>query len=118
MTEDEARKAASGVGLVTALIGGVLVASPDRFGRVARLEDVTGLRAIGVADLALVPGLLAADSRRPWMLARAGLNLLIAGFLLRRPVDKDTTKRRVISVALGLLTLQDLRVARALGDRA
>jgi hypothetical protein len=116
MTPDEARRAAASVGAATLVIGAALVARPDQVRKLARMEDSAGLRVIGVADLALVPGLLAGRPRRPWMIARAGLNAAIVAFLLGRPVDEDTVKRRAVSAVLGLVTVQDLRVARALND--
>ena len=40
------------------------------------------VRAIGAADLVLVPGLLRGEPRWPWMVGRAALNLAMAAYLI------------------------------------
>lgn len=113
-TPTQARRAAVGVGVLTTFIGGALAIDPERSARAVRLRDTTGLRAIGIADLALVPGLVAGRPRWPWMLGRGALNVAIIAFMLRRPADADTPKRRLLAAALGTVTVQDLRVAAVL----
>ena len=39
------------------------------------------MRAIGVSDLLLVPGLLRGEPRWPWMIGRAALNVMVAAYL-------------------------------------
>ncbi len=75
--EPNPTRVATGVGAAAALIGGALVASPGRFGPWIALTDVGAARSVGLADLALVPGLLAGCPRWPWMAARAARNLVI-----------------------------------------
>jgi hypothetical protein len=70
------------VGCVTLGAGAALVASPrlltDRLG----LEGQdAAVRAVGAADLVLVPGLLFGRPRWPWMIGRAALNLAQAAYL-------------------------------------
>jgi hypothetical protein len=70
------------VGCVTLAAGAALVASPrlltDRLG----LEGQdAAVRAVGAADLVLVPGLLFGRPRWPWMFGRAALNLAQAAYL-------------------------------------
>jgi hypothetical protein len=113
---EQAKRAAVGVGAATSLIGGALAADPKKVGDLIHLQDTTGLRAIGIADLALVPGLLAGRPRWPWMAARGTLNIAIVAFLLRRPAGADTLKLRIVSAALLGVTVQDLRAAVALRE--
>jgi hypothetical protein len=113
-TVQQAKRAAVGVGAATTVIGGALAVAPQQIARRARLQDPTGLRTIGVADLALVPGLVAGRPRWPWMVARGALNIAIAAFLLRRPAGPDRLKQRIVSAALLGVTAQDLRVAAVL----
>jgi len=72
------------VGCVTLAAGLALVSAP---GRMAGLLGLTGqdaaVRAIGVSDLALVPGLLRGNPRWPWMLCRSVVNLADAAYLRR-----------------------------------
>ena len=72
------------VGCVTALAGTLLVAAPERVCNVLGLDgQQRAIRAVGVSDLVLVPGLLLGRPRWPWMLGRAALNVAQAGFLHR-----------------------------------
>ena len=70
------------VGGVTLVAGAALVAAP---GRVTAPLGLGGqepaMRAIGLSDLVLVPGLLAGRPRWPWMVGRAALNLAVAAYL-------------------------------------
>lgn len=76
-----ARQAAARVGLITLPVGVALTAWPERAARLLRLGGTpAGWRAVGVADLSLVPGLVAGRRRRPWLVGRMGLNLAIAGY--------------------------------------
>ena len=60
MTPDDAERAAVRVGVLTTAIGGVLAAAPARVGPLMGLTDPRAARLVGLADLALVPGLLEA----------------------------------------------------------
>jgi hypothetical protein len=72
------------VGAVTLAIGGALVAAPQlATGPLGLTGKDTAMRALGAADLALVPGLLRGNPRWPWMTARAALNVAQAAYLLR-----------------------------------
>ena len=72
------------VGCVTSVAGTVLVAAPDRVCDRLGLEGQRrAMRALGVSDLVLVPGLLRGRPRWPWMLGRAALNVAQAGYLHR-----------------------------------
>lgn len=72
------------VGCVTLAAGAGLLAAPGPAARRLGLDERehTALRAVGAADLVLVPGLLRGDPRWPWMIARAALNLAQAAYLL------------------------------------
>ncbi len=68
---------------MTLATGAALVASPGILTRPLGLDGHDGaVRAIGAADLVLVPGLLRGRPRWPWMIGRAALNLAIAAYLL------------------------------------
>ncbi len=70
------------VGWVTLAAGAGLLAAPGAVAGQLGLEgDERALRAIGLSDLVLVPGLLAGRERWPWMVGRAALNLGVAAYL-------------------------------------
>jgi hypothetical protein len=70
------------VGCVTLAAGVALVAAPGRVGAAFGLDGRDAeLRAVGAADLVLVPGLLAGRPRWPWMAGRAALNLAQAAYI-------------------------------------
>jgi hypothetical protein len=70
------------VGCVTLAAGVALAVAPARVTGALGLEgQATAVRAIGVSDLVLVPGLLRGSPRWPWMVGRAALNLAVAAYL-------------------------------------
>ena len=70
------------VGCVTLAAGAALAIAPGRLTRPLGLDGQdTAVRAIGVSDLVLVPGLLRGNPRWPWMIGRAALNLALAAYL-------------------------------------
>lgn len=73
MTSQAAHRAAVTVGSATFLIGGALLTAPRVFGPLIGLSSPAGTRVVGALDLVLVPGLLMASPRWPWLAARAGL---------------------------------------------
>lgn len=112
---ETARRSAATVGLITLFIGAAVVVAPSRIGRVLRLGDHPwALRAIGGADLALVPGLLASHHRWQWMMARAGLNLAIAGYCLRLVRMEGAAGAKVGVAAMVAATVADGRTIIAL----
>ncbi len=103
------------VGLVTAVLGGALVAAPARVGPMMALTDPTATRLIGLADLALVPGLVAGRPQWPWLAGRAVLNLVIAGHLLTLARDAERPRfPRAVAAAFGAITVGDVRGIAAL----
>ncbi len=110
MDVDAARGNSRLVGLITLGTGIALVLSPGRLGGLSGIDDRRTARLIGVADLALVPGLLSGKPRWPWMAARAALNLPMAAVYARSP----RTSARLSAAALLALTASDGRVALAL----
>jgi hypothetical protein len=71
------------VGSVTLATGVALAAAPGVLTRRLGLEDHdAAVRALGVADLVLVPGLLRGEPRWPWMVGRSALNLAMAAYLI------------------------------------
>jgi deazaflavin-dependent oxidoreductase (nitroreductase family) len=89
----------------------VLLLWPERLGRLADL-DAREARLVALGDLAVTPGLIWGQPRRPWMLARGGVNLGIAGLLLRQRAPRA----RAGAAMLSLLTIADLQVAGALRE--
>lgn len=75
MTAAQGQRAAVTAGAVTLVAGTALTLAPARFGKLVGMEDRPGvMRAIGITDLVVAPGLLAARPRWPWLIARAALN--------------------------------------------
>ena len=72
------------------------------------------MRAIGIADLALVPGLLIGRPRWPWVAARAGLNLMIAAYLIGSRPHGGTPRPLAASAALIAVTIRDVRITATL----
>ena len=70
------------VGCVTLAAGAALAVSPGLLtGRLGLEGQDLAVRALGVSDLVLVPGLLRGRPRWPWMIGRAALNLAQAAYL-------------------------------------
>jgi len=70
------------VGGVTLVAGAVLVVAPrSATGPLGLKGQEAAMRAIGLSDLVLVPGLLRGNPRWPWMIGRAALNLGLAAYL-------------------------------------
>jgi hypothetical protein len=115
MNPTAAQRSAKGVGIITLLIGIVLVAAPSRAGRLLRTGDhPVALRIIGTSDLALVPGLLV--GRRPWrwMATRAGLNVVIAAYCLWLVRREGTVGAKIGVAAMVAATVADSRTIAAL----
>jgi deazaflavin-dependent oxidoreductase (nitroreductase family) len=112
MDEQMAMTRSRQVGIGSLAIGAALLASP-RIGRVAALSP-RDARLIALGDLAVGPGLIWGQPRRPWLLARAGVNLGIAALLLRR----RSWAGRAIAAGLGAASAADLQIAGALGASA
>jgi hypothetical protein len=104
-----AQRAASAIGAVSGLAGIGLLVAPEEIAAALGLADPRGLREIALADLVLVPGLLAGRPRWPWLAGRAALNVAIAGWLLAAPPAPDA-RRLVPAGALLLVTVGDARL--------
>ena len=90
------------VGCVTLAAGVVLTAAPGLVTRPLSLEGQdAAVRAVGLADLALVPGLLRGEPRWPWMIARAALNLGQAAYLYG--VAAQSSSPDVVKAGAGVL---------------
>ncbi len=105
------------VACVTSLAGTVLVAAPDRVcDRLGLDGQKRAIRAVGVSDLVLVPGLLRGRPRWPWMLGRAALNVAQAGYL-HRMAPRSTSPAALERGAALLLGLTVVDGATALALR-
>ncbi|HYF25546.1 MAG TPA: hypothetical protein VD931_07405 [Baekduia sp.] len=117
MAQDELpafiRTAPRAVGVITLLIGAGLALAPEKAGPVAALEPAEA-RAFGIADLALVPGLLLGSDKARWMRARAALNVAMAGYYAAVVGRRRPDVAKSAAGALAALTVADSTVARAL----
>ncbi|WP_205696881.1 hypothetical protein [Conexibacter sp. SYSU D00693] len=104
------------VGLVTLVIGVALLVAPRRFGPLADLEPGPA-RAVGAADLALVPGLLSGRNPARWMLARGALNLVFAAHFREVGRRRDAKRARLTQKAMLALTAADTATAVQLRGR-
>lgn len=94
------------VGYVTLAAGAALVAAPRlATGPLGLDGQDAAVRAIGLADLVLVPGLLRGRPRWPWMVGRAALNLAQAAYL--HGAAPQSGKARAGAAALVALTAID-----------
>jgi hypothetical protein len=112
VTPDAARRAAVRVGVVTSAIGAALTVAPNRAGPLMGIEDPLAARLVGLADLALVPGLLRGRPRWPWLTARVGLNVAIIGYAIG--TARRNRRARISAAALVAATLSDLSALRVL----
>jgi len=111
----QAKQAATVAGVVTIVAGAALTVAPARCGKPIGMEDHPGvMRAIGISDLIVAPGLLAARPRWPWLLARAAMNVgLVAGALKYRNELGDRNSRIGV-VTFAVLTVVDGAAAAVL----
>jgi hypothetical protein len=89
-------------GCVTLATGVALAAAPRLLTGPFGLDgQEAAVRAIGVSDLVLVPGLLAGRPRWPWMVARAAFDVPVAAWL--HAVAGRSSSPKALEVAAGLL---------------
>lgn len=106
LTVERAERMAAGAGVATLFIGAGLALAPRQLGPAVGLVEPGGARAVGIADLALVPGLIAGRPRWPWMAARAGLNVAIIAYALK--LDRQGAPRAAVAArALSAITVAD-----------
>jgi hypothetical protein len=102
-------------GLVTTVTGGALAVAPERFGPMMGLTEPSATRMIGMADLALVPGLILSRSQGAWLAARVVVNLVIVSHLLTLASHTRSTRLpRMVSAGLAAASIGDLRAIAAL----
>jgi hypothetical protein len=103
-------------GYATLAIGAALLAAPRLLTRPFGLDgQEAAVRAIGVSDLVLVPGLLRGTPRWPWMAARAAFNLGDAVYLHRiAPRSASPKAVRAGAAVMAGLTALDGATALAL----
>jgi hypothetical protein len=105
---EEADRAAVRVGLITLAIGASLAVAPLKAARDLRFGEHGGaLRAIGLLDMALVPGLLFGGRKSRWMAARAALNLLFAAYCAYLASKEPLKGPRIGVAAMIFATMTD-----------
>jgi hypothetical protein len=111
-----AERMAEFAGWATLAIGASLLLAPRRTtGPLGLGGEEAAFRALGVADLVLVPGLLRGTPRWPWMTARAALNVGDAVYLLRAARRSSSPARlRAGAAVMVALTAIDSATARDL----
>ena len=112
---------ALGVGWISLGIGLALTLAPRRSATLLGWENRENLaRVIGAADLIVGTGLLVDQSRSRWMLARAFLNVVLAGSYGSVLAGGTARRRRagVGLIAMAVLTVVDYSLARRLREGA
>lgn len=104
------------VAAITLVAGAALVAAPRVGTGPLGLEgDERGMRAVGVADLLLVPGLASGSAPSAWMTGRCAVSVMQAAFLdgaVARSTRPGAT--RGLSVLLAGLAVADVLTAAQL----
>jgi hypothetical protein len=97
------------IGCVTLAAGAALLVAPSLLTRPLGLDGHdAAVRAIGVSDLILVPGLLRGRPRWPWMLGRASANAVLAGYLHDAAAQSSSPARpKAGAAAFVVLTVID-----------
>jgi hypothetical protein len=118
MDRAAAERSARQVGVITLVIGTTLVVLPAPVGQLLRVGDhPAALRVIGASDLVLVPGLLRGRRPLPWMIARAGLNTVIASYCLWLARKEGSVGAKIGMAAMVAATVADGRTIAALRRR-
>lgn len=112
----QARRSATFVGVGSGAIGIALGIAPRRANAFLGLHSEAAIRAIGLADAVLAPGLIWGEPRGAYVVGRAALNLGIAGYLMRSRTQSRYPRRpTAASLALAAVTTADTRMALTLG---
>lgn len=115
MDKRSAARVATQAGLVTLPLGLALLADPTRFGRLLDGQSHhQSMRLIGALDVALAPGLIAGSQRGRWLTARAGMNLLIAGYCAGLARREGAVGARLTAATMLVATIYDGRAIAVL----
>jgi hypothetical protein len=100
------------VATVSLVAGLACTLVPAATARVAGIDAAPGMvRAVGLADLALAPGLYVGRPSWPWLLARAASNPAIAAVSL---ASARSRRARLLAASLAVATASDLRTVTRL----
>ena len=111
------RGLAAGIGWISLGMGLALTLAPGRSAEFFGWEDRVALaRVIGACDLIVGTGLLSGRRRSRWMLARAVLNVVLAGSYARVLADGTARRNRAGGglVVMSVLTAVDYSLSRRL----
>ncbi|HEY2223196.1 hypothetical protein [Actinomycetospora sp.] len=114
--ERRAVTAATGVGLITLGLGAALAVAPRAAGGTLGVpgDADVGLRVVGIVDLAIAVGLLAARPRWPWLLARAAANPPTAAYLAALGRRHRATRLYPVAAFIAAVTAADLHACLVL----
>lgn len=106
-----AQRTATAVGVISTVLGGVLLLAPATTAGILGIRPDRGLEVIGAVDVVVGAGLLTARNRAPWLYARAAANPPTAAWFLRAGLRDRSRTAVIAAVALGALTVADARTA-------
>ncbi|HEY1652961.1 MAG TPA: hypothetical protein VGG09_13840 [Acidimicrobiales bacterium] len=108
--------AVTAVAALSLAAGAALLLAPTQMGRALGVESGPKLiRAMGLVDLAIAPGLYFGRPQWRWMMARGALNPLMAGIVAAKG---GSTRAKVFAVGLLGATFADLHTATKLHSEA
>ncbi len=100
---------------MTLVAGTALTLAPERCGKPIGMKRHPGvMRAIGISDLVVAPGLLGGRPRWPWLVARAALNAGLAAGAARYRKPLGERNSRIGTGTFAVLTVIDGAAATVL----
>ena len=107
------QRMATTAGIFTAVAGSVLLAAPERLGRLIGITAKRDAQAVAIVDLVLAPGLIFGRPPWPWLAARAVSNIATTVFVLQRAGDASSRRGAgAFSALLAVATFADVHAVR------